>query len=100
MIWLVASSKAAAANRGPLLAILGQPSGLFRRWHRQAAFRPQSLHLDAQRSFHLKEFRPLLAGEQRRRHAMLPGAPRPPNTVNEILRDLRQIEIDQMRDVF
>src|ERR1700683_5777014 len=97
MIWLVASSKAAAANRGPLLAILGQPPGLSRRWHRQAVFRAQSLHLDAQRSFHLKEFRPLLAGEQRRRHAMLPGAPCPANAVDKILRHLRQVEIDATR---
>src|SRR5579864_6950021 len=99
MVRFVSPAKAMTAVRRPFVAIFGQLPRLLGSWNRRAVFRAHALHLDTERPFELKKFRPLFATEQCRGYAVLSGASRPADSVDKILGDLRQIEIDHVRDV-
>src|SRR5262249_11245469 len=57
------------------------------------------LHLQTQRALQLEYFPALVASNQRRRHAFLARAACPPDAMNKILRNLRQVIIDDVHDV-
>ena len=66
---------------------------------RGAVVGEQALHLDAELALHVKNFGALFAGKKRGGYALAAVAAGAANAVNEILRDLGQIVIDDVGDV-
>src|SRR5271169_2731993 len=57
------------------------------------------LHPDAERALELEQLRPLFPAEECGSNSALTGAASAANTVDEVLRNFRQIVVDHMRDV-
>ena len=62
--------------------------------------RNHAFHLDAKRALQLAEFRALFASEERGSYASSASATGATDAVNEILRDFRQVKVNDMHDVF
>src|SRR5713226_10316760 len=60
---------------------------------------PHSLHLDPERTLQLEQFRALLLHEECGGNAMSAVASRAPDAMDKILRDFREIVVDDLRDV-
>ena len=73
--------------------------GAFLSFGKAAAVGLHPLHADAERALELQQLRPLFAAEERGSDSALARAACAAHAVDEVLRDFRQIVVDDVRDV-
>src|ERR1051325_786035 len=77
-----------------------RPESWLPRWrHVRRYFRLHALHLQPQRAFHLENLSALVPRNQSRSHAFFARAACPAHAMNKVLRNLRQIVVDDVHNV-